>query len=126
MNSFHYLPPEIPSREVLADMILWHSSAEMRQELLLWEREDLDKSPLDELVDQTINLLETWRPTSDYQYTVARKARELDWLVWQVAQQADQFWEQTFQGLDLIEPWAIVLDTLPRYGHLPTAIVEPD
>ncbi len=126
MNSFHYLPPEIPSREVLADMILWHSSAEMRHELLLWEREDLEQSPLDNLVDETSRLLETWQPVTDFQYLVARKARVLDWLVWQVAQRADQFWEQSFQGLDLIEPWAIVLETLPRYGQRPTAIVEPD
>ena len=125
MSSFPYLAPPIPRREILMDMIVWYTSQEKRREVMA-EGWDLDQTPLDDLVDQATTLLETWQPTSDYHWTVVRKGRVLDWLVWQTALAADESWRAAYQDIEMIEPWAIRLDTLPPYGLMPTALGEPD
>jgi hypothetical protein len=123
-DSYPYLTPPIPARAVLMDMILWYTTAEMRREWMAsWELEDTE---LDRLTDQTTDLIASWRPTTPYQVSVARAGRVVEWLVWQVALSADQTWASVYLDVDMFEPWAIQLDTLPRYGLPPTAFHVPD
>jgi hypothetical protein len=125
MSSSVYLIPATPRREILADMILWYTSGEVRAELMAtsW---DLEQTPLDDLTDQAANLIETWTPTTEYHWTVVRAARVVEWLVWQTALGADETWRAAFHDIEMIEPWAVKLETLPRYGLMPTALGEPD
>jgi hypothetical protein len=107
-------------------MILWYTSSEIRAEILLEIGIEGDSEMLHELVEQATTLIDTWTPTTEYQWSVVRAGRVVDWLVWQTAIGADQSWKAAFHDIEMIEPWAIKLETLPHYGRPPTAIGAAD
>ena len=123
-DNFPYLVPPIPPRAELIDMVLWYATPELRREWMSsWDLEDTD---LDRVTDQAATLIGSWRPSSPYQVSVARAGRVVEWLVWQTALSADSTWASAYLDIQVIEPWAIRLDTLPRYGQPPTMLVEAD
>ena len=123
-DSSRYLTPPTPTRAVLIDMVLWYTTPELRREWMSgWDLEDIE---LDRLTDRAAELIVSWRPTTPYQVSVARAGRVVEWLVWQVALSADETWAGAYLDVEMIEPWAIRLDTLPRYGQPPTALQVAD
>ena len=124
MNSFPYSPPELPVRRVIADMVVFYATPELRRRLMtVWPDE---AELLEDLVEQVMDLVATWNPTTDWHLmSVVRQGRTLEWLVWQVAMNADQDFGEGYR-VDAIIPWAIDLDTLPRYNRPPTMLVRPD
>ena len=123
-DSFPYLIPSIPGRRELMDMVVWYATPELRRE---WMRSwDLVDTELDRLTDRAAALIGSWRPVTPFQVSVARAGRVVEWLVWQVALSADETWATAYLDVEAVEPWAIRLDTLPRYGLPPTLLVVPD
>lgn len=102
-------------------MILWYTTPAMRARWLAasWEE---DQTLLEQLVEEAMSLLAVWSPTTAYHWEVVEAHRTLEWLVWQVAVSPDETWSREFQDVELIEPWAIDLATLPRYGGMPTGL----
>lgn len=121
-SSYPYSVPPLPGRATLADMILWYATPDLRQELL-----DPDSTLTSELIDQALETLTTWRPTSDLHYGYFRHGRVTDWIVWSTVSAADPSMVAAFADPDEnVEPWAIDIDTLPRYQGWPTALVKPE
>lgn len=123
-DSSHYSPPKLPARKVLADMVMFYATAELRERMMSeWPE---DAGLIEELVEQVIELAATWRPSTQWHHdSVIRPYRTLEWMVWQVTVSADEDWGPLFRH-DAIVPFAIDLDTLPRYPVQPTRLVHPD
>ena len=68
-SSYPYSPPPTRGRAVLADMVLWYSSPDLRQELL-----DPDSDLVSTLIDEVLENLESWRPPTELQ------RRRVSWL----------------------------------------------
>ena len=56
---------------------------------------------------------------------IVRPGRTLEWMVWQVATAADDDLGPMYRH-DAVIPFAIEMDSLPRYPLLPTMLVRPD
>ena len=85
-----------------------------------------DAGLLEDLVEQVIDLAATWKPTTEWHMmSVVRTGRTVEWLVWQVATAADDELGPMYRE-DPVIPFAIDLETLPRYPLLPTLLVHPD
>ena len=103
-------------------MILWYATPDLRQELLA-----PDSTLTSELIDQVLQTLTAWRPTSDLHYTYFRHGRVTDWIVWSTVSAADPSLVAAFADSDEnVEPWAIDSDTLPRYQGWPPARGQPE
>ena len=114
----------MPGRQTLADMVIFYGSAELRSRIRSTSPEDAGL--LSDLVDQVIELAATWKPTTEWHMlSVVRTGRTLEWLVWQVATAADNELGPMYRE-DPVMPFAIDLETLPRYPLLPTLLVHPD
>ena len=88
MSNYPYSTPSIPGRQTLADMVMFYGSAEVRSRIRADRSEDGDL--LSGLVDQVIDLVGTWAPTTEWHMmSVVRQGRTVEWLVWQVAMSAD-------------------------------------
>lgn len=119
-SSYPYSPPPARGRAVLADMVLWYSSPDLRQELL-----DPDSDLVSTLIDEVLENLESWRPTTELHYSYFRAGRVVDWIVWSTVSAADPSMVATYSDPDEnLEPWAVKIDTLPAYPGLPTAIIK--
>ena len=101
-------------------MLVWYSSPQMRRQLLSADSQTV----LDALVDEAMTLLTSWSPAGDYQWSVVHGGRVVDWLVWRTAVGAHDEWTRVFNDPEVIEPWAIHLPSLPRYGSMPHAILD--
>ncbi|HWL44580.1 MAG TPA: hypothetical protein VNQ73_16690 [Ilumatobacter sp.] len=124
MSSYPYSTPSLPPNKTLADMVLFYASPALRDRLMMPWPEDAEL--LDDLVEEVIGLAETWRPSTEWHFLkVVRQGRTLEWMVWQVATSADEDLGPMYRG-DAIIPWAIDLDTLPRYATPPTMLVRDD
>lgn len=124
MSNFPYSTPSIPGRQTLADMVMFYGSAELRSRIRADRSEDEDL--LSDLVDQVLDLAATWAPTTDWHMmSVVRPGRTVEWLVWQVATAADDELGPMYRE-DPVIPFAIDLESLPRYPLLPTLLVHPD
>ncbi len=124
MSSFPYSTPSLPSRKVLRDMLMFYASPALRDRLVTAWPEDAEL--LDDLVEQVIDLAATWQPTTEWhQMSVVKQHRTVEWMVWQVATAADDELGPMYRE-DTVIPFAIDLDTLPRYPMLPTLLVHPD
>ncbi len=105
-------------------MVMFYASPRLRDRLQAVWREDAGL--LEELVEQVIELAATWKPWTDWHMmAVVRTGRTLEWMVWQVATAADDELGPMYRE-DPVIPFAIDLDTLPRYPLLPTLLVHPD
>ena len=150
MNSSHYSPPPIPSDRKLADMILWYSTPEFRDQLI-FDRIGMenDGETMDELVAVAKELIASWVPTTDLHVSYVKVGRQVEWMVWQVAMMGEGSWNQAwFDGRepwpiavssleicwdgqwteldnDPGEPWAIKISTLPRYPGEPETVWAP-
>lgn len=124
MSIYPYSPPSTPSRATVTDMVMFYASPSVRDRLRMeWPE---DAGLMEDLVEQVIDLVATWKPTTEWQMlSVVRTGRTLEWLVWQVATAADDELGPMYRE-DTIAPFAIDLDTLPRYPLLPTLLVHPD
>src|SRR3954463_6823825 len=88
MSNYPYSTPSIPGRQTLADMVMFYGSAELRSRIRADRSED--ENLLSDLVQQVIELAETWAPTTEWHMmSVVRTGRTVEWLVWQVATAAD-------------------------------------
>jgi len=124
MSNYPYSTPSLPGRQTLADMVMFYGSAELRSRIRADRSEDEDL--LSGLVDQVIDLVGTWVPTTEWHMmSVVRQGRTVEWLVWQVATAADDELGPMYRE-DTVIPFAIDLDSLPRYPLLPTLLVRPD
>jgi len=124
MSNYPYSAPTLPLRQTLADMLMFYASAEVRDRIRSMRPEDADV--LSDLVEQVTDLVATWKPTTDWHMmSVVRIGRTLEWLVWQVATAADDELGPMYRE-DPIIPFAIDLDSLPRYPLLPILLVHPD
>ena len=124
MSNYPYSTPSIPGRQTLADMVMFYGSAELRSRIRADRSEDEDL--LSSLVAQVIELVGTWKPTTEWHMlSVVRTGRTLEWLVWQVATAADDEMGPMYRE-DTVVPFAIDLATLPRYPLRPTLLVHPD
>jgi hypothetical protein len=124
MTNYPYSTPSLPGRQTLADMVLFYGSAELRSRIRADRTEDEDL--LSDLVDQVIDLVGTWTPTTEWHMmSVVRTGRTVEWLVWQVATAADDELGPMYRE-DTVIPFAIDLESLPRYPLLPTLLVHPD
>jgi hypothetical protein len=124
MSNYPYSPPSMPGRQTLADMVMFYASAELRSRIRSTLAED--ESLLSDSVDQVIELAATWVPTTEWHMmSVVRPGRTVEWLVWQAATAADDELGPMYRE-DPVIPFAIDLDTLPRYPLLPTLLVHPD
>ena len=124
MDSYPYSPPSTPSRQTIADMVMFYASPSLRDRLRMsWPE---DAGLLEDLVEQLIDLVATWKPTTEWHMlSVVRTGRTLEWMVWQVATAADDDLGPMYRE-DAVAPFAIDLVTLPRYPLLPTLLVHPD
>ncbi len=124
MSNYPYSPPKLPGRQTLADMVMFYASAEVRDRIRSMWPEDAEL--LSDLVEQVIDLAATWRPSTEWHMlSVVRAGRTVEWMVWQVATSADDELGPMYRE-DPVIPFAIDLDTLPRYPLLPTLLVHPD
>jgi len=124
MSNYPYSPPSMPGRQTLADMLMFYGSAELRSRIRSTSPEDAEL--LSDLVEQVIELAATWVPTTAWHMmSVVRTGRTVEWLVWQVATAADDELGPMYRE-DPVIPFAIDLETLPRYPLLPTLLVHPD
>ena len=124
MSNYPYSTPSIPGRQTLADMVMFYASADLRSRIRADRSED--EELLSDLVDQVIDLAATWKPTTEWHMmSVVRTGRTVEWLVWQVATAADDELGPMYRE-DPVIPFAIDLETLPRYPLLPTLLVHPD
>jgi hypothetical protein len=124
MDSSPYSPPPPPRKSTIADMVMFYASPALRERLVMSWPEDAGLS--EDLVEQVIDLIATWKPTTDWHaMTVVGTGRTLEWLVWQVATAADDELGPMYRE-DPVAPFAIDLATLPRYPLLPTMLVHPD
>ena len=124
MSDYPYSTPSMPGRQTLADMVMFYGSAELRSRIRADRSEDQDL--LNDLVDQVIDLVGTWTPTTEWHMmSVVRTGRTVEWLVWQVATGADDELGPMYLE-DPVIPFAIDLESLPRYPLLPTLLVHPD
>ena len=124
MSNYPYSTPSIPRRQALADMVMFYGSAELRSRIRADRSEDEDL--MSDLVDQVIDLVGTWTPTTDWHMmSVVRTGRTVEWLVWQVATAADDELGPMYRE-DTVIPFAIDLESLPRYPLLPILLVHPD
>lgn len=124
MSNYPYSTPSLPGRQTLADMVMFYGSAELRSRIRADRSEDEDL--LSGLVDQVIELVGTWAPTTEWHMmSVIRQGRTVEWLAWQVATAADDELGPMYRE-DTVIPFAIDLDSLPRYPLLPTLLVHPD
>lgn len=55
---------------------------------------------------------------------MTRSGRALEWIVWRAAAEADGDLAPLYED-EAASPWAIDLETLPRYGALPTVLIAP-
>ena len=124
MSSYPYSPPEIPIRSTILDMLVFYATPAVRERMIeAWPE---DANLLDDLVEEVIGLVETWRPTTEWHLlSVVRTDRTLEWMVWQVATSIDEDLVDLYRS-EAIIPFAIDLDTLPRYGRPPTVLVPPE
>jgi hypothetical protein len=81
-----------------------------------------DDDAFEAIVDAAAAAVEAWEPVTGYHFEVVRQGRVLDWLVWRTVSDADEATRAVFHDLEMPEPWAIALDTLPPYGRIPTAL----
>ena len=124
MSNYPYSPPSMPGRQTVADMVMFYGSAELRGRIMAVSPEDA--ALLSDLVDEVIDLAATWKPTTEWHMmSVVRTGRTVEWLVWQVATAADDELGPMYRE-DPVIPFAIDLETLPRYPLLPTLLVHPD
>ena len=124
MSNYPYSTPSLPPRKTLADMLIFYASPPLRERLTTAWPEDAEL--LDDLVEEVVGLVETWRPSTDWHMLeVVRQGRTLEWMVWQVAMAADEDLGPMYRN-DAIIPWAINLESLPRYATPPTMLVGPD
>jgi hypothetical protein len=124
MSNYPYSPPSMPGRQTLADMVVFYASAELRSRIRSTGPNDAEL--LSDLVEQVIELAATWEPTTEWHMmSVVRTGRTVEWLVWQVATAADDELGPMYRE-DPVIPFAIDLETLPRYPLLPTLLVHPD
>ena len=124
MSNYPYSTPSIPGRQTLADMVMFYGSAELRSRIRADRSEDEDL--LSGLVDQVIELATSWVPTTEWHVmSVVRTGRTVEWLVWQVATGVDDELGPMYRE-DPVIPFAIDLESLPRYPLLPTLLVHPD
>jgi hypothetical protein len=121
--SFRYSTPPLPTRATLTDMVLWYATPESRAELMA-AGTMLDATPLAQLIEATMTLLETWQPSSPFEHEVAstNPSRVVEWLVWKTVTATDESSRDVYESIEMIEPWAIALSTLPRYPINPTAV----
>lgn len=109
MSSFHYSTPTPPPRRKLEDMILYYAFPSMRAELVadfeLWE----------DLTNQAETLIGSWQPTTPWHRELVSHGRSTQWLIWQVANSRCPEMVNTFCDDDVVEPWAIEIDTLANY-----------
>jgi len=124
MSSYPYSPPSTPSRATVTDMVMFYASPSVRDRLRMeWPE---DAGLMEDLVEQVLDLVATWKPTTEWQMlSVVRMGRTLEWMVWQVAMAADDELGPMYRE-DPVAPFAIDLDTLPRYPLLPAMFVHPD
>lgn len=124
MSNYPYSTPSLPGRQTLADMVMFYGSAELRSRIRADRSEDEDL--LSSLVDQVIELVGTWQPTTEWHMmSVVRRGRTVEWLVWQAVTAADDELGPMYRE-DTVIPFAIDLESLPRYPLLPTLLVHPD
>ncbi len=64
MSNYPYSTPSMPGRQTLADMVMFYGSAELRSRIRADRSEDEDL--LSGLVDQVIDLVGTWAPTTEW------------------------------------------------------------
>ncbi len=117
---------QLPPRSVIFDMLCFYASATVRSDLM--EPLAFDESAwlADQLVDRVIQLVRTWEPATEWhRRSLTRSGRTLDWIVWRVATGADEDLAPLYED-EAESPWAIDLETLPRYGVLPAVLAPLD
>src|SRR5829696_6443855 len=64
VSSYPYSPPSMPSRDKMADMVMFYASPSVRDRLRLGWPEDAGL--LEDLVEQVFDLAATWKPTTQW------------------------------------------------------------
>lgn len=124
MSNYPYSPPSMPGRQTLTDMVIFYASPSLRDRLRMGFRED--EGLLEDLVEAVLDLVASWEPTTEWHMlSVVRTGRTLEWLVWQAVTAVDDELGPMYRE-DTVIPFAIDLETLPRYPLLPTLLVHPD
>ena len=114
----------MPGRRTLTDMVIFYATSNLRDRLLSGFKED--EGLLENLRQAVLDLVATWEPTTEWHMlSVVRTGRTLEWLVWQAVTAADDELGPMYRE-DTLIPFAIDLETLPRYPLLPTMLVHPD
>ena len=114
----------LPNRTVLADMLVYYATPQVRERIMTMWPEDADL--LDRLIEEVHLLAATWEPTVEWHHRkLAEPSRRLEWMVWQVVTSHDPDMGAIYEH-EAIVPWAIDIETLPRYGEGPTVLVPDD
>lgn len=115
---------QLPPRSTILDMLCFYATPAVRSDLVQPLAFDDSAWLADQLVDQVIELVRTWEPTTDWHIrSLTRGGRALEWIVWRVATAADDDLAPLYED-EAASPWAIDLDTLPRYDSQ-SAVLAP-
>ncbi len=107
---------QLPPRSVVFDLVCFHATPRVRSDLMHPLAFDESAWLADQLVDRVCGFVRTWEPTTDWhRRSLTRSGRTLEWIVWRVATAADQDVAPLYED-EATSPWAIDLETLPRYG----------
>ncbi len=122
MSNFHYSTPDPVPTRTLADMIVFYATLEMRAELMN------DETLLDEILDETAEMIATWSPTTTWERSIVRHGRHVQWIVWMTTNRRDDSMIEMYTDLDdVIAPWVIEIATLPDYRQqLPAPALRDD
>ena len=109
----------------MVDMLRFYATSEVRA--LLMSAHETDREALeDRLVAELRSQIESWVPQHEWYWDkVHLKGRTVEWLAWCVAVSADPEWASVFRDEPIL-PFAIDVDTLPRWESLPTMVVSPE
>lgn len=103
-------------------MIVFYATLEMRAELMN------DETLLDEILDETAEMIATWSPTTTWERSIVRHGRHVQWIVWMTTNRRDDSMLEMYTDLDdVIAPWVIEIETLPDYRQqLPAPALRDD
>jgi hypothetical protein len=115
------MPAPLPTR-VLADMILFYATPDLRAELVN------DETLLEEISAETAEMISTWTPSTSWERSIVSHGRHIQWLVWKTTNMRDDSMGEIYIDPDeVVAPWRIHIETLPDYHQqLPAPTLRND
>jgi hypothetical protein len=109
---------------VLADMILFYATPDLRAELVN------DETLLEMISAETAEIISTWTPSTSWERSIVSHGRHIQWLVWKTTNMHDDSMGEIYIDPDeVVAPWRINIETLPDYHQqlpAPTLLNDVD